>query len=195
VPELKVMRLGRALLPADADSEELIKRIPERQTLKAKVPVPRVHKWHDLFFGVIADACHHWPEGADPLPEGDPELLRSWLLCKANHCTWTDYPLSGNDKFNQITVASIDAEIQLAKRRGEYPFMRERWIKVDGEKVPVMRVYRAKSIAHDAIDEVEFNDIKQRVFEVIEAVLGVEIKTMIEAYHERKAKEHRQRAA
>jgi hypothetical protein len=195
VPELYVNRIGRTLVPANAEAEDLIKKIPERRFLKAKVNVPRNQKVHELFFSVVSDALEHWPHGHDPKPEGDAERLRAWLLCRARHCTFNDYPLTGNPLVDDVTAKSVAAEMERGRQRGEYPFLRDAWIILDGEKVPTLRIYYAKSIAHDVCDEVAFRPIKEAVFEIVENVTGIGVQVFIDMFHQRKAQEAQQRAA
>jgi len=191
MPELYVNRVGRTLVPANAEAEELIKKIPERRFLKAKVNVPRNAKTHDLFFAILADVIQHWPHGAEPHPEGDTELLRAWLLCRVGHCNKLDFPMMSDPKSQQRLMHSLDAMITRLRNAGEYQFMREGT--VDGE--PAIRVFIPKSISKDSLDETEFRPIEQAVFDEIEAITGIEVNTLIEAFHARKAAEAQARAA
>lgn len=195
MPKFKGIRVGMAILPADDEARDTLKKIPERKPYNVNVPVPRVQKAHDLFFAVVSDACEHWPDGHEPQPDGDTEVLRAWLLCRIGWCEWRDYPLSENERANQVTAASVDADMRDAKHHGTHPFLRSGQMVIDGEKMPTLRVYRSKSISHDLVDEVQFREIKSAVFEVIEEVVGVDVQVFIDAYHERKAREAAARAA
>jgi hypothetical protein len=179
-------------VPANAEAEEIMAKMPERQPLKARVSVPRISKAHDLFFAVISDALQHWPHNTDPHPlPGETEKLRAYLLCRAGWCTADNYPLSSNAKLSAMTVASVSHQMEKLRAKGEHPFLREG--RIEGE--PALCLYVSKSISHDVLDELEFEPIRSDVFALIEHITGIEVQHFINAYHERKAREAQQRAA
>lgn len=183
MPEMSLIRIGRALLPADEDSEARMLKIPERVAHKSKVTVPRLSKTHSTFFGVLSDVCQHWPHGAEPNPEGDAELLRSWLLCRVDHCLKLDFPMLSDAKAQQRLMASIDGMIQRFRIKGEYPFWREGV--VDGE--PAIRLFLAKSISHEVMDETEFRPVADRVYAEIYALTGIDVSDLIIEHKTRRA--------
>lgn len=187
MPNLFMTRIGRVLVPADAEAEEALERVPERSKLKIAVSLPRLPETHRLFFGVVADACEHWPDRADPIPEGNAEKLRAWLLCEVGYRESNDYPISDDPDIARMTYLSVAEDMNRARARGEYPFLREGIVTVPDtkKKVRVLRIFRARSIAKEALDEIEFKHIRQQCFEVIENVTGIDVKTFIKAFHER----------
>lgn len=171
-----VRRIGRALLPADEESEARLLKIPERVPYKGKVTVPRQSKTHSTFFGVIADVCEHWPHGMEPEPEGDPELLRSYLLCAVGHRESYPIPLytGCDEKERQKMMQFVDSMCQRARVKKEFPFIRPI---VKGE--PALAVHWAKSIDHDSMDEVEFRPIADRVYSKIYELTGIDVDDLI----------------
>lgn len=158
---LFLRRRQSVLLPLDAGDERELRLWPEDKPIKAKLSIPRRTKNHRHFFAVIASATAHWPEGAEPDPNGDPERLRAYLLCKAGYAEFFDFP--------PIASRSVVALMEKFRGDGTHSFVRAG--SIGGE--PVIRVFAPKSIAWDELDEQRFNEIKQRVFSHIEHVLGV----------------------
>ena len=191
MPTFRAIRVGRAILPADAEAEGAIKKVPERRPFKTKVHVPRLPQTHNLLFGVLADAVNHWPHGADPNPDGDAELLRAFLLCRVGWCEKIDVPISDDPKMQQRIMAFVDEMIVRLRGKGEYPFIREG--RIDGE--PAMRVFIARSLNHADVDEIKFREIEHDIFDEIEAITGIKVDDLIAAYKARKAQEAAARAA
>lgn len=191
MPKFKGIRVGRAVLPADAEAEAEIRKIPERRPLSVNVPVPRLPQTHNLLFGVLADVVDHWPHGADPNPDGDPEVLRAFLLCRVGWCEKIDVPLSTDLKMQQRIMEFVDNMLTRLRVKGEHPFIREG--RIDGE--PAMRVFIARSLNQVDVDEVKFREIEHAVFEEIEAITGIKVDDLIAAYKARKAQEAAARAA
>lgn len=174
MPKLTVTRIGRALLPADEESEEKFLKIPERRPFKGQVTVPRQSKTHDTFFGVIADICRHWPEGLEPEPEDDAELLRAYLLCAVGWKDSVPVPVFATERENQQMMQFVDAMIIRQRVKKEYPFTRP--IVKGGV---ALAVHWAKSIDHDTLDEVEFRPIADKVYAKIYELTGIDVDDLI----------------
>lgn len=120
---------------------------------------------HRLFFGVLAKAFDCWPESAKFQP-ADAEHLRTYLLIKAGHFEKLDLRCDNPD--------AISLEDQLRAI-----------IKTISDKPPLMhtyawgvRIFYPKSISYAAADRKVFNEVSQKVFEILEAQLGVPIEEL-----------------
>lgn len=175
MPEMSLIRIGRALLPADEDSEVRMLKIPERVAHKSKVTVPRLSKTHSTFFGVLSDICEHWPENAEFDPEGDPEFLRAYLLCRVGHRESVTAPWPDDPKAQQRLMEFIDAAMTRLRAKKEYPFLRH--LVAGGE--PCIALHFAKSISHEVMDETEFRPVADRVYAEIYALTGIDVSDLI----------------
>lgn len=164
-------RVGRALLPANADAETKLLKLPEGRPLKNNVKLPRSTPAHRMFFGVIAAATQHWPHGAEPEPDGDAELLRAWLLIRAGHCDKITFPMADDPAGQQMTVASVSDLITRLRAKGEYPFIRTG--EIGGQAV--VRVFISRSMDYDHLDEAGFIPIRQHIYDDIETIVGVRV--------------------
>lgn len=187
MPEFVAIRIGSALVAADEDSAEKMLRIPERRPFKSKVTVPRDDKTHATFFGVIGDVCKRWPPSLEPYPDGDPELLRAYLLCAVGWRESYRLPIIDDAKDQQRIVEFADAMVRRARQHREFPFLRETMI--DGQ--PALAVHYAKSIEHKTVDEVEFRDVADRVYAKIYELTEIDVEDLIVEHKTRKQKEPR----
>jgi hypothetical protein len=174
MPEMLLRRLGRAMVPANAEAETQINKLPEGRPVKAKIALRRSMPAHRLFFACVAAAAEHWPDGVEPEPEGDAELLRAWLLIRAGHADRIDFPIPDDDIQAQVMMASVTDLINRLRTRGEFP-----WIRT-GEKngQAMVRVFISKSMNCEALDETAFAPIRQHCFDTIEAIVGVRIEDL-----------------
>ncbi|WP_072389754.1 hypothetical protein [Hyphomicrobium sp. CS1GBMeth3] len=170
MPEMLMRRVGRALLPANAEAESRMMKLPEGRPLKNNVKLPRSSPAHRMFFAVIAAAAVHWPHGADPEPDGDAELLRAWLLVRAGHCDRIDFPFPDDERSRQMVIASVSDLVNRLRAAGQYPFIRTGEVK----GCPVVRVFISKSMDYDHLDEAGFIPIRQHIYDDIKAIVGAE---------------------
>lgn len=119
------------------------------------------------FFAVLRAMYSHWPETADFQPESE-EHLRKWALIKAGHRETTDVPVSfAEDQPGLTKLAAIAIEGAL-KAAGAYAFIRPH---PDGGLV---RVFKAKSIAFDKLDQSAFNRLNDDVETVYASETGLD---------------------
>ena len=118
---------------------------------------------HRLFFAVIAEAFKQWPETAEFQPE-DAEHLRAYLLVKAKHYDSLDVRCKNSD--------AIGLRMQLDAVIRQF---------CDG-KPPLMhaypwgvRTFKPRSLAYAKCDRKTFNAVSERVYELIEAAIGVKV--------------------
>jgi hypothetical protein len=174
-------RLGRAMVPANAEAESKLQKIPEGRILKTKINLPRSTPAHRMFFAVIAAAAQHWPHNTDPNPEGDAELLRAWLLVRARHRDQITFPFPDDPIGRQMTMASVSDFVNRLRARGEHPFIRTGDVKVTDETtgeimdLPAVHVFISKSMDYDHLDEAGFGPIRQHIYDDIEAAIGVRV--------------------
>ena len=120
---------------------------------------------HRLFFSVIARAFESWPESEKFQPE-DAEHLRSYLLIKAGHFTKLDLRCENPD------AMSLEDQLRAI-------------IRTISDKPPLMhsyewgvRIFWSKSMSYSAADRKTFNEVCDKVFEIISVTLGVTIETL-----------------
>jgi hypothetical protein len=118
-----------------------------------------------MFFSVIARAFDSWPESAKFHPES-AEHLRSFLLIKAQHFNKLDVECENPDAMN------LEDQLRAI-------------IKAVTDKPPLMhtypwgvRIFWPRSISYAAADRKVFNEVSEKVFEIIESILGVPIETL-----------------
>jgi len=179
MPEMTLIRRGRALLPANAEAEELLMKLPQGKALRSRISQPRNQHVHETFFGVIADVCQHWPHNHEFQPDGDPEYLRAWLLCKAGHREIFTFPAPSNEEGVKVMAQTMTAFVSAIKAKGEYPFIRT--------SSDAVAVFVAKTINHESMDEQAFRPIKTAVFEIIEAETCISVDDLIVEHKARSA--------
>ncbi len=119
------------------------------------------------FFGVLRAMKHHWPERAEFQPESE-EHLRKWALVKAGHRDTTDVPIEwAEDQPGLTKLVSIAVE-GAVKAAGSFAFIRP---DPCGGRV---RVFSAKSIAFDKLDQSAFNKLNDEVEAVYRAETGLD---------------------
>lgn len=160
---------GATLTPVRPVDIKALAKLPIGKPLRNSITRPRNGKVHRLYFAAIAAAAKHWPEGAEPEPEGDADLLRAWLQCKAGYARRRFFPVAAKD--------AVIALIQDIRGDDKYAFVKE--VQVDGE--PGLVVFIPMSIDYGTLDEKEFEPIKQPVFEIIESMMECSVKELVEA--------------
>lgn len=172
--DMMLRRLGRALVPANAEAETKLQKLPEGRPLKTKINLPRSTPAHRMTFAVIAAAAQHWPHDTEPNPEGDAELLRAWLLIRAGHRDVITFPMPDEERAQQIMFASVTDLVTRLRASGEYV-----WIKTgDVEGQECVRVYISRSMSYDHLDETTFGPIRQHMYDDIESAIGVRVEDL-----------------
>lgn len=173
MPAIYVISDGKSLHPSRKVDAEALAKIPVGVPHKAKVSKPRNRKVHNLYFAAITAAAKHWPKGEEPFTDPDeaenPDLLRSWLQCKAGWHIRIDFDPSEKDAVIQLLEAVRDED--------KYAFVKP--TTKDGE--PMLSVYISKSVSYNAAEDEIFNPVKTEVLSRIEAVLGCSVQTLIES--------------
>ena len=125
---------------------------------KAKISKLRSIKADRLYHCAIEVAADNWPEGEEPEPKGDKELLRAWLQCKAgpNWRKSADFPWD--------TRHSAIFLIEHLVGEGRYAFTE----RIDTDQGPKFRVHVPLSINHDNMDDEEFQPLRAAVLEMLE---------------------------
>lgn len=120
---------------------------------------------HRLFFSVVAKAFDSWPERATFQPT-DAEHLRSYLLVKAGHYDKLDIRCDNPDAFSleDQLRAILSTVANRPPLLHTYPWG--------------VRAFWPRSISYAAADRKIFNDVSSKVFEILEATLGVPIETL-----------------
>lgn len=115
---------------------------------------------------MIAEAFKQWPENAEFQPE-DAEHLRAYLLVKAKHFDKLDVRCRNADAISLKT--QLDAVIR-AFCDGKPPLIHAySW---------GLRIFKPRSISYRTADRKVFNAVSEKVFEIIENVLGVRIEDL-----------------
>jgi hypothetical protein len=121
----------------------------------------RSSKSHAHLFAVITDVWGSLPEGyADEW--ASPDALRKWALVKIGHCTTTKIACASNQEAINLVVAvrSLDAYAVVT---------------LDGK---IVTISQAKSIAGNKVKRAEFQQIKERVFDVLSELIGTDAATL-----------------
>ncbi len=120
---------------------------------------------HGMFWAVVERAYENWPESAGFQPSSKDHLY-GWLLIEARH-------------LESAEVESDDTDTVLAAGKA--------FFKLAGRKIHCVRMYRMehgvrivipKSLSYRAADKRTFEDVRSKVYEIIEATLGVPIETL-----------------
>lgn len=173
-PGVVFERQMSVLVPVRAKDNEALERYPLATWLNGRVTRPRNPKTHRTYFKVIALAATMWPEGHEPEPDGDENHLRAWLQCKAGRCHWYDFRVDDID--------TVSALIRDVRGDGKFAFLKCVPVRPHrgAEPVDKLRVYIPDTIEYEALDEDQFKPIKDKVFEIIEQVLGTTVKELLE---------------
>ena len=162
--EFWIKRKGSELHPATPTDFEHFKDLPEGVSVKVKASSnSRSNKHLRLFFGAIAKAFFNWPEDHEFKPQNDHHL-RSWLLCKARHCSIETHELE--DSRMAETVAHIVSQsLEAAKPYGFAVYNHN-----------LVYVLRPKSISNESEPEQkEFNKISQAVSDILKAEINMSL--------------------
>lgn len=142
-----------------------VESCPECGVVLADARQHRSDPHHRLFFAVLDRALENWPEGEKFQPE-DSEHLRSYVLIKAGHFINLDLRCENPD------ALSLEDQLRAI-------------IRTVSEKPPLMHSYQwgvrlfwPKSLSYAAVDRKTFNEVSEKVFEIISVTLGVPIEQM-----------------
>ena len=119
------------------------------------------------FFGVLRAMRSHWPESAEFQPETE-EHLRTWVLVKAGHRDATDIPVpyaEDQPSVTKLVAISVDGAVRAA---GAFAFIRPH------PRGGMVRVFRAKSIAFDKLEQSDFNKLNDQVEAIYKAETGLD---------------------
>lgn len=137
---------------------------------KAKITKLRSTKADNFYHKILEIAAIHWPDGVNPDPKGDKELLRAWCQCKAGP-HWRK-SLTGPPEAKDMVIAAIEA----LKGDGKYAFVEE----IATDDGPKLRLHIPLSIDHDHMGEDEIRPLRDKVFEIIEFVFEMTPKQLLE---------------
>ena len=119
----------------------------------------RSPKAHRLFFAVIDKAFQNWPESFEGLQPDCSEHLRAWLLVKAGY----------RDVLHNSDVDFIKNVITYTRERG-YGF--------PAEHSGGLAVAFPRSVNWQTLDQKAFNPVAEKVYAIIEEIIGVPIKEL-----------------
>lgn len=123
---------------------------------------------HRRFFGMIAAAFHHWPDGHEFQPSSS-EHLRAWLLCKAGYRDVVTVPVE-SDRPAVIKLAMLAVEGALRAARTHA------FVRLHGSSLVV---FTAKSISFHALPHGEFQSVNDAVQEIIEVETGTAVDKLL----------------
>ena len=116
---------------------------------------------HRHLFAVIADVWGSLPEGYAE-EWASPEALRKWCLVKIGHCTTSKIVCASNQEAINLVIA--------ARALDAYAV-----ITMDGK---IVTISQAKSIAGNKVKRAEFQEIKDKVFDVLSQIIGTDATTL-----------------
>jgi hypothetical protein len=174
-----------AIKPARRADLDMLARMKRGKSYKVVVTELRSKKADGLYHDALTWAARNWPEGMWPNPDGDKELLRAGLQCKAGP-RWR--------KSVDFEPGSVKSALFLIEEfRGEEKYAFTQPVELTdpktGELGQWLRVHVPISIAHEAMPEKAMVDLRRAVIEQIEEVFEMEIKAFIhkckEAAHDK----------
>ena len=125
------------------------------------------------FFGVLRAMQSHWPESAEFQPESE-EHLRKYVLVKAGHRDATDIPVpyaEDQPSVTKLVAISVEGAVRAA---GAFAFIRPH------PRGGMVRVFRAKSIAFDKLEQAEFNKLNDEVEAIYKAETGLDADELLQ---------------
>ena len=115
---------------------------------------------HKLFFAVITQVFHNWPE-AHAFQPSSAEHLRGWLLIEAGHTKQIEIAGPQN-----ITVAAVKACREVLGNAEALRMYRTE---------TGIRLVAPASLKYREVGKRKFEDISHAVFEIVEAITGTPI--------------------
>lgn len=129
---------------------------------------PRSVEQHRRFFGMIAAAFHHWPDGHEFQPSSS-EHLRSWLLCKTGYRDVVTVPVeSDHPAVVKLATLAVEGALRAARTHA--------FVRPHGSS---LAVFTAKSISFHALSHGDFQAVNDAVQEIIEAETGVKVDDLL----------------
>jgi hypothetical protein len=164
----RLKRLGRSLIPADAEAESDLSAIPSGQIIEVKITKSRSHPHHRYFFALIKAAFDNWPELADEQFDSE-EHLRKWLLARSGHADKEAIEFDGaaTDEQKRILSTALETAFRAERRKGVYV-----WVRPLPKKAGIA-IIRPRSIAFDKMDEGEFTTLSRIIVGLVEEYTGI----------------------
>jgi len=178
---------GRALLPTDALSEEILEGYGSGALLRCKITRPRSMPHHHFFFAYLKEAFENWPEGGAELGNGvrfhpeNEEHLRAWAIIMAGVKFRIAVEVDDGDMPAGELGNVLAGVLRKLRRMRIYA-----WPKLINGRV---RIVMPVSIAHDPMDEKDFSELSSAVFDMIEGLIGLSADECWERWHERADKD------
>lgn len=123
---------------------------------------------HGLLFAAITAAFSQWPHKHRFQPES-PEHLRAWLLVEAGHVDFVDVDLTTYDVPTELAEKLAVSTVKAARSLLSDKIKPRVYRTLDG-----IRLVAPRSIDYKTLGKREFQDVAQRVYEVIELELKVD---------------------
>jgi hypothetical protein len=172
-------RVGRSLVPTNAEGEAALESYPSGAVVRAKLTQERSLPHHKFFFAFLREVFENWPKTYKIQPP-DEDWLRSWLLVMAGvkHSWSIAWDVLGP---NPLIV------IQILK-----PMLRQITSKPIfwsvNPKEGMVEADWAKSIAFHKMEEDEFKETTTRIFDVIYAEVGMDVEEHYKAWQKENGK-------
>lgn len=130
---------------------------------------PRSLLDHRRLFGLIRAAFYHWPHAHEFQPDNE-EHLRAWLLCKSGYRETHTIAVNTTDDPQIVKVIAL-AVTSAIRAAGGYAFVRP--------DEGCIRVFSAKSIKFDTLDQMKFVAVRLAVEDVLKAELAIDLDTLL----------------
>jgi hypothetical protein len=120
---------------------------------------------HRMLHAIVSLAYSNWPEDHSFEPMGRDHLY-GWLLIQANHCTAIDIE-SRRPATIEATIAAI------------FPAIKRRVHCIEVKPTTKgVRIMISDSLSYKEAGKRKFEDVRSKVYEVIESVLGVPVEQL-----------------
>ncbi len=125
---------------------------------------------HRFFFSAVSGAFANWPIEHRFLPSSE-EHLRAWLLIQAGHCNVIGQSLTAEADI--FRVADFTERLMTdIRKHGSFGF-----VEVVSRKSLAVRY--PKSISYRDLSQTDFQPIASKVFDIIEAEIGVPVDQLV----------------
>ena len=161
-------RQGRSLVPADAEAEADIERIPFGDIVNVKITRQRSSKHHRFFHALCRAAFENLPQSMAGKFD-NAKHLRYAIEVRVGYChrDTIQFEDGMSEAQHKALMKVLRAKAALDRAQGIYS-----WFTPEDGGIAIIR---PRSIAFDAADETEFTDMTRKAVLLIEQITGISV--------------------
>jgi hypothetical protein len=162
----RLKRLGRSLVPVDADAEAEVQRVPQGDVIDVKITKKRSHPHHRFFMALCRAAFEHLPPNMDGKFDNEKHF-RYAVEVRTGYChrDTIQFEDGMTEAQYKALMTVLRRKAQLDRAKGVYS-----WFVPDDNGIAIIC---PKSIAYEAADEIEFTDMTRKAVPLIEQITGI----------------------